>query len=137
MRKHIGFVELIIVLSVIAISVRMWLHHKEQEIKNTHDISRSANIICSQCARKTIIIAYNEKLDEAGTWLQGKMCPKCHWLSFKCPQCGGDVFRSRPSFVVTPGAWTHITVGCKRCKWYSEIPDLFQEGYYVDPRKYR
>lgn len=97
------------------------------ETYNTH----YSNTPCPQCGRNKLIdIHYNkEKLPNAVNWLEGKICVNCEWFSFKCPQCGGDVFRAPPlpapgvpcaDFPVYSGVPCPdypVYIGCEKCRW--------------------
>ncbi len=128
-RNTITIIELVIVICVIVVAVRVWAPHKETGVQPVHNLFRP-NVnkprnenYCPKCGSNELIFAsYNSEVSETpGKWLEGKMCRKCHWLSFKCPKCGGEVYKSPPFNSGVPGACSYISVGCKKCNWYSDF----------------
>lgn len=103
-RKHIGFIELIIIICLVVIGVKVWTHknseHKvSQQAIGLSSISRPTPPYkvcrkyyqnpCPKCKSKKValietIIGFYER--------HGIICENCGWCSFKCPECGSKDF---------------------------------------------
>lgn len=136
MRKHIGYIELIVILCFIVMSVRAWTHYSDKAYNKYDDTT------CPWCSNKLYCVDYDKELPsneippDTGTCLiatdfkeigEGKICMNCKWLSFKCPQCGSKVIKMPPRFVCSPDGVTNIYVRCKKCKWYSAL-SMMEQG---------
>jgi hypothetical protein len=143
MKKHIGFIELIIVICVIVVSVRLWTQHKDPEAKITQHTSRTtvtiptplptvidispcydydSGILCPNCGTTGfIIIDYKDFPHNTKKQLPA-ICSMCGWSSFKCPKCGSKDFILSPQY--TNGKDGQLKVhypkaNCKKCGWCS------------------
>jgi hypothetical protein len=139
-RKHIGYIELIIILCFIVISIRTWTHYSDKAY-NKYD-----NNSCPWCGNKLYCVYYdkvlpNNKIPNVRTYLvadfketgEGKICMKCYWLSFRCPQCGGKVIKMPPQPVCVQGSVTYMYVRCTKCYWYSILGGgLMEKGNAED-----
>jgi len=131
MRKSITFIELIIVLCVIVVSVRMWTQHKEPEAKTAGHTSRPtvtiptvhSNAFCPKCGGNIVVCKdYAVNINAGLGIITARTCEKCNWHIYTCPQCGSNDFIETPAFNTEgkpgmPKPWTPSYVQCKKCGW--------------------
>lgn len=146
MRKSITFIELIIVLCVIVVSVRMWNQHKDSEAKTGGHTSRPtvnttsddkdsegySKTPCLKCGKTALICIYYN----SGKCLAGKVCENCNGFFFKCPNCGsGDLYFTSYGISEKDGNTTgYVDAVCRVCRWESNEsaykPKIWSDEHY-------
>lgn len=142
-KKSITFIELIIVLCFIVVSVRLWTQHKDPEAKTVQHTSRptvtiptpmlttetsafekvdNEYTICPKCGSNSVRLSeYVVHVKTGLRVIAAKECKKCRWHILTCPQCGSHEFieiPGQPSDVM-PGGYTLPRTNCKKCGWGS------------------
>lgn len=137
-RNPITIIELIIILCVIVVAVGIWTYKKPENksvyiptSKSTAStckptvIPTTKNELCHMCGKYNLIYIDYLKVPYTGDVYTGKVCAKCKWCSFKCPNCGSDLTVPVDQYPTLDCKTVYLLYAkCKKCDWQSEPVEL-------------